>query len=450
MRKILILFAAILSFLNVSQVKADTVYPEQLKVNYNFNSQETGNYLALDKRVDEYIDLYNSQYASDYPYFIISLYSGQLYISMYKQKPIMSWERNNLGLDNETLTLIFENPDRGFKSECTVESCSDMVSSKDAFVNRNYFQLTHSFVGSGAFDYSPYMYYYSNFNMYIPKLPENTWVEAVGYKEILIQSLEDSSKYNVFNINSTGFELTPAYLNYPFDSSKVSDSDVINLNDYAYVALSLKDYTKKEELYTYFKVKGQLCLTSVYNYGTTERIEVMPGSQMQGCTEYYSDYTNTRVYITESDLKNHAIYYLKAYDKTKENLVSIDKSMFYITYIKEEDKDNPQVLIDGKLYPTIPFDKLTDTANKSEEEGYISGVSCPVGDLNCYNKYNPSNFFDSIFKSPLDFLKSIWSSITLVFVLINQFILLLPTTLQLFLYTSFCLAIILGLIKIIL
>ena len=124
--------------------------------------------------------------------------------------------------------------------------------------------------------------------------------------------------------------------------------------------------------------------------------------------------------------------------------------MFTITYITEETQDTPYVEVNGKNYPTISYDNLTDSATKSEDEDYISGVSCAVGDFNCYNKYNPENIFDTIFSAPLEFLTGIWSSITIVFTLITQFILLLPPVIQTFLYLSFMIAIILGLIKILL
>ena len=40
----------------------------------------------------------------------------------------------------------------------------------------------------------------------------------------------------------------------------------INLNDYAYVALALKDYNQ-DPFNTNMYFKGQVCLTPVYNYG---------------------------------------------------------------------------------------------------------------------------------------------------------------------------------------
>ncbi len=172
---------------------------------------------------------------------------------------------------------------------------------------------------------------------------------------------------------------------------------------------------------------------------------------MQGCSLVYENFTPVRTYILKSDLENHAIYYLKAYDTSIENKVRIDTSIFNIHYITEEDKDNPILNINGKNYTTIPYDDLTDTSTKSEEEGYVSGASCAVGDFNCTANFSGSNFsWSDIFNSPLNFLKEVWSSIVQVFVLISYFISILPLPLQSFLYLSFSLAIILGLIKILL
>ena len=203
------------------------------------------------------------------------------------------------------------------------------------------------------------------------------------------------------------------------------------------IALSLKDYSKTNSFDVSNYVKGQYCLTPVYDYGLKERKEVLSGTQVERCSPYYTDYTSVRTTILDSDLKNHAIYYLKAYDTSKENKVKIDTSVFNIHYITEEDKDNPILNINGTKYSAIPFDSLTDTANKSEDEGYVSGV---VKEFN----------FSDIFSAPLDFMKGIWSSITQVFHIITEFISLLPEPLQYFFYISFMLAIILGLIKIIL
>ena len=74
------------------------------------------------------------------------------------------------------------------------------------------------------------------------------------------------------------------------------------------------------------------------------------------------------------------------------------------------------------------------------------------------NTYNPApDFTDSmgmdiinLFNKPIEALKSVWNAITSIFNLITEFILLLPPTMQGFLYFSFGITLILGIIKILL
>ncbi len=304
--------------------------------------------------------------------------------------------------------------------------------------------LIDNFNSSETFDYSlngvylPYMYYYSNYDFIVPA-PKNGYKfngTDLGIKTSYFELIDVSGKHRV--ISSDDRFTLDTYINSVAPSEDVFPPNYaeINLNNYAYVALSLKDYNVKEFNTTVY-VKGQYCLTPVYNYGTTERKDVLPGTQIDRCSPYYDNFTPVRTYLLDSDLKNHSIYYLKSHDKSRENIVRVDTSIFDITYITEENKNNPEVCIDGKCYSTIPFDDLTDTSNKSEDEGYNSGSS---------EKFD----FSDVFSSPLDFLKDLWSAIVSVFDIITAFIALLPPALQSILFASFSLAIVLGIIKILL
>lgn len=300
-----------------------------------------------------------------------------------------------------------------------------------------------------------YPIYYSNFDLTLTslnKFPDNCFL-AKTYDNILVPTFSDLNNYSVLSLSSDNlgyhFENLYDYDNkYNTDVFPTSYTE-INLNDYAYVALALKDYNQKS-FETTIQVKGNYCLTPVYNYGMTERKEIITGSKMQRCSPYYNTFTPVRTSISDSDLKNHAIYYVKAYDTSKDNYIKVDTSIFDVIYITEENKDIPYVTIGGKTYPTIPYDKLTDTATKSEEEGYNAGASCAIGDFNCMTNNSSSTTFSDIFTAPLEFLKDIWTSITSVFSLITELLSLLPPIMQNFLYASFMLAIIIGLIKIIL
>lgn len=307
------------------------------------------------------------------------------------------------------------------------------------------------FVDSGSdFEFSSvsYDYSFSDLNIFDDYNLSNSGVKSVYLSTLYYDSnfdlpfgLEDTI-YNVKKENDILFTLSnktdvvPTYKDKFVDKTDLNYVEV-DLNSYPYIILSLKDYSKTEEFSTINYVKGQYCLTSVYNYGSTEKKDIIEGSKNKRCSLYYDNYTPIRTYILNSDLKNNAIYYLKAYDTTKENKVKIDTSVFNIHYVSEEEKNNPIITINGKKHTPKSYDELTDTATKSEDENYADGAS---------EKFT----FSDIFTAPLEFLKTIWNSITQFFQVINQFISLLPETLQAFLYMSFMLAIILGLIKIIL
>ena len=165
-----------------------------------------------------------------------------------------------------------------------------------------------------------------------------------------------------------------------------------------------------------------------------------------------SDITKASYY--EDDKSRYSLgysnYYLKAYDASKENKIRVDTSLFNIHYITEEEKNSPILSINGKNYNTLPFDNLPSSANDNTENGYVPGGSCAVGDLNCTSQVLNGVSWSDIFSSPIKFIEGIWSSVTQVFTVIGYFISLLPVELQYFLYISFMLAIILGIIKIIL
>lgn len=218
----------------------------------------------------------------------------------------------------------------------------------------------------------------------------------------------------------------------------------VNLNSYSYIALSLKNYNL-EAFDTTFMVKGQLCLTPVYNYGMKQKTEYYSGYQVDRCSPVYDTFTPNRISILTQDIENNSIYYLKAYDTTIDNIVKVDTNVFDITYITSENANNPNVIIGGRSYPTIPYNDLSSSATISEEEGYISGESKNVFDIS-----SDSSFIDNLFSNPLQTLGNVWTSIVTMFALVGSFIALLPATLQTFLIAGFSIAIVLGILKILL
>ena len=437
MKKFLVLCICIVSFFGIHTVKADTeIYNyEYMLESYSDTGLSEKQLLQLlqnETEINKVKDYWEKNLKSDYPYYFYGINSNvigeriDLIFMCFKGIPFydsLSLSRS-IGRTNSVGIV------HSLKCSSTCYELQKVESSTWYYNSPLYYWPEKKERG-----YLPFIYYDSNFN-YIFNLDQTA--NIVKDEQV------------IYTLNKG--DIIPTYKNL-FNVS-VNNYVEVNLNNYAYIALSLKDYTKEisnsYSEYSNIYVKGQLCATPVYNYGQTERKDILTGSKVQACSLYNSDYALTRFYILPSDIKNHAIYYLKAYDTTKDNYVKIDTSYFDITYITEENKDNPQVSIDGKIYPTLSYDKLTDTSTKSEDEGYVSGVSCAVGDFNCYSEYNPSNVFKDIFDKPLEALKSVWSAIINVFELIKMFIMLLPQTLQSFLYLSFMIAIVLGIIKIIL
>lgn len=438
MKKYLLLLFGIISLVGVHTVNANTeIYNYEYRLeNYSDSGLSEKQLLELlqnEIEINKVKDYWEKNLKDNYPYYFYGINSSvigeriDLIFMCFKEIPFYNslLLSQSIGTSNSVGIV--------HSLRCSSSTCYNLEKVESS--TRLYNSPLYYWLEKNERGYLPFSYYDSNFN-YIFNLDQTANI------------IKDEKV--IYTLNKG--DIIPTYKNL-FNVSNNNYVE-INLNSYAYVALSLKDYTKEisnsYSEYSNIYVKGQLCATPIYNYGQTERKDILTGSKVQNCSIYYNDYTSTRFYILPSDIKNHAIYYLKAYDTTKDNYVKIDTSYFDISYITEENKDDPQVSINGKVYPTISYDKLTDTSTKSEEEGYVPGVSCAVGDFNCYNEYNPSNIFKDIFDKPLEALKSVWSAIINVFEIIKWFILLLPPTLQSFLYLSFMIAIILGIIKILL
>lgn len=418
MKKILIALTIVISCLGISRVKAETYNVPYSNVyeGHTYNIVTDYSYLkklGYDDEVQELYNLtikkYNEEYFSTYPYFYISISAKMvdrsfdevdtvaLGLLMYSEIPIS----DSYHIPSTTTFIV-----------SSYDVLSSTYNLPDASINQGV-SSSSSYVDT--FRYNQLAFFISNFS----------------------HTVNGEHSFNV--TGNSNFTINPGDVIKPiFTAENAFQTNYIeiNLNDYAYVALTLKDYNQ-EPFSTQVHVKGNYCLTPVYNYGMTERKDILTGSQVERCSPYYDNYTPVRTYIIESDLKNNSIYYLKAYDTSKDNSIKVDSSIFDITYITEENKDNPYVTIGSKIYPTIPYDNLADTATKSEDEGYVSGA---VEEFS----------FSDIFTAPLEFLKDIWDSIASVFDLVKEFFSLLPEPIPSFLLTSFMLAVALGLLKIIL
>lgn len=437
-------------FIFISSVKAESIelnnnnnYTSDMSVQEVFTNKDYKEYLEESKRL--LFEKYESDYSQIYPYYVIELsfsksssFSITLSMVMSNQKFSFNYKKgNNNGYG---YNLLEDNTNaEGLPIDGKWQNLVVSYDSSSTTYNlpelKNYISPPAHYAFQPTFFCSNFLVS-SNFDLYF----------YTDYDSVIINNYLDSG--NTYTLRN-GDILPTIYKGKDFtDKSNLVEVD---LNSYPYIALSLKDYSKTEEFSVINYVKGQYCLTPVYDYGLKERKDVLTGTKIQRCSLVYTDFTPVRTSILKSDLENHAIYYLKAYNTNIENKAKIDTSVFNIHYITEEEKDNPILTINGKKYSVLPYGNLTDSSTKSEDENYSPGASCSVGDFNCTASIMGSDFkWSDIFTGPLDFLKGIWSSVTQVFVVIGYFISLLPVQLQYFLYISFMLAIILGLIKIIL
>lgn len=437
-------------FMFISSVKAESIefnnnndYTSKLSVQEVFTNKDYKEYLEELKRL--LFEKYESDYSEIYPYYVIELsfnksssFSITLSMVMSNQKFSFNYKKSANNSYGYNLLEDNTNPEglpingKWQDLEVSYDSSSTTYNLPEL---KKYVSVPAHYAFQSSFFCSNFLVS-SNFDLYF----------YTDYDSVIINNYLDSGNSYILK---NGDILPTIYKGKDFiDKSNLVEVD---LNSYPYIALSLKDYSKTEEFSVTNYVKGQYCLSPIYDYGLKERKDVLTGTKIQRCSLVYTDFTPVRTSILKSDLENHAIYYLKAYNTNIENKVKIDTSVFNIHYITEEEKDNPILTINGKKYSVLPYDNLTDSSTKSEDENYSSGVSCAVGDFNCTASIMGSNFkWSDIFTSPLDFIKGIWSSVTQVFIVIGYFISLLPMQLQYFLYISFMLAIILGLLKIIL
>lgn len=459
---ILFLFGFCLFSINV---KADTVefnnqngYTSGLSLQEIFNYKESKEYIEELQRL--LFEKYESEYSDLYPYYSISI---DFYRDSDYDTSIVPDSSSNK-VRKISFSMVMSNQEFNIKYNQSVNNGYGQTFLEDGTllggdpVSGKYQQLTTTYdVKTTTYDLpklvsyvvSPGSYSFNSNNYYSSFLVSSNFdiIFYTNHDSIVIHNFRDTGNDYILK---SGDVLSTLFKGKDFNNNTVNLVEV-DLNSYPYIALSLKDYSKTEEFSVTNYVKGQYCLSPIYDYGLKERKDVLTGTKIQRCSLVYTDFTPVRTSILKSDLENHAIYYLKAYNTNIENKVKIDTSVFNIHYITEEEKDNPILTINGKKYSVLPYDNLTDSSTKSEDENYSSGGSCAVGDFNCTSSMMGSNFkWSDIFTSPLDFIKGIWSSVTQVFIVIGYFISLLPVQLQYFLYISFMLAIILGLLKIIL
>lgn len=411
-----LIFTLFISIISINFVYADEdAYISNFYDNYATLDTFSSTYSSV---ITDMISYYNTNLSSDYSYYYIT----------------------NLG---SNLVLYVNNSNEwGYK-----------ISGGNAFIMQNndypssryiYNTSTSSIDTTSRYGYSAtQLIYSSNTDIYFKYFNNSAINDATSLTLPSYSNLDLDVSYPQMDISNG--DIIPTYQSLTTGTIP-ADFTTVNLSSYDYIILSLKDYSQ-EPFNTTIYTQGSLCFTPVYNYGMQQKQDTIPGYQTAGCTEVYSSYTPVNVYIIQSDLTNHAVYYIKRQQNIPTTL-KIPTSIFDITYINANNTD-PQVVVSGRSYPVIPFNDLTDTANKSTDDGYVSGRVCSLGDVNCQAE-NMGMDISDLFTSPLTLLQTVWSSITSIFTIIAAFIGVLPPTLQVFLYTSFMLALIIGIIKIIL
>lgn len=448
MKKYLIIGLSIISSLFfVSNVKAETkefeygifdsenyvigtgIYSYQTYFD-NFKEYDNFSFDLIENKIKDLIKIWEDKYKNEFPNYFISIRS-------YPKVSFPTY--SNMSTQYLRIMLIYSKYipiNVNQFGDCFKQASSD---------------IGMIFVDSGSdFEFSSvsYDYSFSDLNIFDDYNLSNSGVKSVYLSTLYYDSnfdlpfgLEDTI-YNVKKENDILFTLSnktdvvPTYKDKFVDKTDLNYVEV-DLNSYPYIILSLKDYSKTEEFSTINYVKGQYCLTSVYNYGSTEKKDIIEGSKNKRCSLYYDNYTPIRTYILNSDLKNNAIYYLKAYDTTKENKVKIDTSVFNIHYVSEEEKNNPIITINGKKHTPKSYDELTDTATKSEDENYADGASEEFS-------------ITDIFSAPLEFFKKIINAISEFNGLIKELFSFLPDEFLAFLLAVFALLVVVAIVKILL
>lgn len=440
MKKYLIIGLSIISSLFlVSNVKAETKEFDFYNGEYNgydysrrspINVYSLANQDILDSMEQKMVEYWEDNVKSHHPYYYISLsyFSASTSGNGVEKVQMALTAFDAIPIDYTSLVSM----------SCDYNDYKNgNVPTEDKIQLTYYLDYLVDGVTNGG---KPYGLYCDTNNLFSSFTDSNRYLPLFYYSSNYDQPFGLDDTYVVKSGDETLFTLNkqdyiPTYKDKFIDRSDLNYVEV-DLNSYPYIMLSLKDYSKTEEFSVINYVKGEYCLSAAYDYGLKTK-EDYDSVVSDICSPYYDVYTPVRTYVLKSDLTNHAIYYLKAHDTTKENKVKIDTSVFNIHYISEEEKDNPIITINGKKYSPKSYDDLPSDSIKNTDEENWPGKS---------EKFT----FSDIFTAPLEFLKTIWNSITQFFQVINQFISLLPETLQAFLYMSFMLAIILGLIKIIL
>ena len=396
----------------ISSINSTSGYDEfpDFKAKLDFFNLEHNRTIFLEI-YNSIMNLYNTNYKSIYPYYQLdygySTSSYSLSLFLYSSQPSLVLRGSEIQIYPREDAAIFASYDLNEQTYINPEFKLKSSGSATTYAGQNKFYdliLT------------------TNFDLKITTSLENiNTVEFLNFRDkgTLTLKVGDS---------------IPQFYAYDkvFDKLDTSTTTTVNLDNYEYVILNLKDYNQDKAFTTNLKVKGSVGITPVYNFGQTEKSDIIGTKIEDRCNVKYDEFTDYRLSILKQDLKNNAVYIVKSCEEGSS--FKFDNTIFDVTYVTADNVDDPVVTIGGKDYHTIPFNKLTSSANQNEEENYVPGES---------KKLNLSDIVSNITNT----VSSFWDSIVNFMSLVTKFFNTLPIEIKGVAITTFSMACMIALIK---
>lgn len=408
-----ILFTLLLSIFLIPNANAeiqDVIYADYYRNSSSFNYYFTNPDLirselsnTLDKMYSNALTMYKETYSTNFPYYYISIqvisdtesisdsFVIYLMLHVYDKIPVLTDFSNVKPLDTYTSDYML------FTCTLSNNECTSKKSSYGIPLFNEY---------NSIYFFNPLAFYDSNF----------TLINNTIYDFLINKS--DGSFYATYQSGDAIPSLITTINNRFVE---------VNLDNYEYVILNLKNYSKKDAFETNLQVKGSVAITPVYEFGTVEKEYIT-----DLCNLSYSSFTDYRFFVLKNDLINNAVYIVKECSDSGSSF-RFDSNVFDITYVTAENVDDPVVTFGGVEYHTIPFNKLSNTVNKNEEEGFIPGAS--------------GSSLTDIIDNISDFTSDIWNAISSFMGLVTKFFNTLPEEFRYLSITSFTLLTAIAIIK---
>lgn len=416
-----LLFILLLSIFLIPNVNADTLTFDSTSVYDNYIE----NKYLFKEQANQLIDYYNTNLKDDYEYYFISYgsfssgiqYTG-LYMRVSNSVNFRAYKITNADYGGYELefydSLLFT-----INGNQVTHSLSSLSNSLILF------QFNSDSTPKGNFGFV----YDSNFPILYNK---NLITQIDEFKDLSIDTLEIKNFYSDTSIVINHNENIPLLKNLlEYDSFMDYEASQkgyieVNLDNYEYVILNLKDYSSSESFETNLQVKGSVGITPIYNFGQAEKSEVT-----DRCNLSYSDFTDYRFFILKNDLTNNAFYIVKECEENSS--FRFNSNVFDITYVTTENVDDPVVTFGGVDYHTIPFNKLSNSANQNEQNNFIPGES--------------GSSLTDIIDNVSNFTSDIWNAISSFMGLVTKFFNTLPEEFRYLSITSFTVLTVIAIIK---